>query len=384
MRPIRCELVPSPRPSLGPADREVVSSKIAEIVGRDGKVTPESFLSEAEPADSPLHRYFEWDDAAAAREHRLHQARQIVRSVVYRLVRRERAPREVTARTVLPEQRRIPPVPTCSPPHWPVPEVASSAPTGDLGAALSRVVEACGAIEGVALLGPEREALLEVAGHLAAKIPWVGARLLDDDEEVLRLLDDEPPPPDGWDDGRPACRGDCEARWPCPSCSRVVCARVGHAPDVLTCPLCGVELAYAEGKGGRRWVLRGTPGSILEPSELPMHVLNRCRPCWVAGCPHHLYLRVERDSGRIRLTHRGVPPESMGDLVHTCALDVADSSPGGVQLEVVGVALGLTRERIRQIELRTLEKCRKVSGRTGAISEDDAEGVGRDIPERFG
>ena len=54
-------------------------------------------------------------------------------------------------------------------------------------------------------------------------------------------------------------------------------------------------------------------------------------------------------------------PRMEWDAKITCALDVADL--GGSTLEEVGAAMGITRERVRQIEERTLRKL-KVTDRT--------------------
>lgn len=47
-----------------------------------GELTPEDVLKDARNPNSPLHTFFEWDDNAAAEQHRLHQARGLIRSVV--------------------------------------------------------------------------------------------------------------------------------------------------------------------------------------------------------------------------------------------------------------------------------------------------------------
>lgn len=47
-----------------------------------GELTPEDVLKDAENPNSPLHSFFEWDDGEAARQHRLAQARGLIRSVV--------------------------------------------------------------------------------------------------------------------------------------------------------------------------------------------------------------------------------------------------------------------------------------------------------------
>lgn len=69
------------------------------------------------------------------------------------------------------------------------------------------------------------------------------------------------------------------------------------------------------------------------------------RPCPFVSCRHHLFLDVSAKTGAIKLNFPGLEVE---DLAESCALDVADG--GGMKLEEVGELLGLTRERVRQIE----------------------------------
>ena len=75
------------------------------------------------------------------------------------------------------------------------------------------------------------------------------------------------------------------------------------------------------------------------------------RPCpWVA-CKHHLYLDINPRTGSIKINFPDLEP---WELKHTCALDVAER--GGITLEEVGEIMNLTRERIRQVEVRGLLK----------------------------
>lgn len=74
------------------------------------------------------------------------------------------------------------------------------------------------------------------------------------------------------------------------------------------------------------------------------------RPCPYVSCKHHLYLEVTQ-SGGIRITFPDHGPEHMSD---SCVLDVADRD--GQTLHEVGQILNLTRERIRQLEVRALSK----------------------------
>jgi hypothetical protein len=80
---------------------------------------------------------------------------------------------------------------------------------------------------------------------------------------------------------------------------------------------------------------------------------NMPRPCPFVSCEHHLYLDVNPDSGAIKLNF---PHLDVWEMAETCSLDVADR--GGITLEDVGAILNLTRERIRQVEVRGLVKIR--------------------------
>ena len=70
-----------------------------------GELTPEDVLADAKHNNSPLHRYFEWDDGFAAEQYRLSQARGLIRSVVaiYKQPEREKAPIRIAAYTRVPE-----------------------------------------------------------------------------------------------------------------------------------------------------------------------------------------------------------------------------------------------------------------------------------------
>ena len=75
------------------------------------------------------------------------------------------------------------------------------------------------------------------------------------------------------------------------------------------------------------------------------------RPCPFVSCKHHLFLDVSARTGAIKLNF---PDLDVWDMPETCALDVADR--GGTTLEEVGAIMNLTRERIRQVEVKGLAK----------------------------
>jgi hypothetical protein len=73
------------------------------------------------------------------------------------------------------------------------------------------------------------------------------------------------------------------------------------------------------------------------------------RPCPWVGCRHHLW-------------HAQPDPETVdpGDLLDTCALDVADRGEAGI--EVIGAALGVTGARASQLVLAALDSMRRHAG----------------------
>ena len=79
------------------------------------------------------------------------------------------------------------------------------------------------------------------------------------------------------------------------------------------------------------------------------------RPCPFVSCRHHLFIDVAAGSGAIKLNF---PDLEVWELRDSCALDVADR--GGVTLEDVGSIMNLTRERIRQLEIRAMAKLNAV------------------------
>jgi len=77
------------------------------------------------------------------------------------------------------------------------------------------------------------------------------------------------------------------------------------------------------------------------------------RPCPFVSCSHHLYLEVNPESGALKLNF---PHLEVDQLAETCSLDVADR--GGITLEETGAILNITRERVRQLEVRGLDAMR--------------------------
>jgi hypothetical protein len=79
--------------------------------------------------------------------------------------------------------------------------------------------------------------------------------------------------------------------------------------------------------------------------------LDGPRPCPFVSCKHHLFIDVSPRTGAIKLNF---PDLEVWDMGESCALDVADR--GGTTLEDVGAIMNLTRERIRQVEVKALAR----------------------------
>lgn len=58
----------------------------------EGALTPEQVVQAAAHPSSPLHAGFTWDDTEAARQHRLSEARRLLRSIEVRYLSREPVP----------------------------------------------------------------------------------------------------------------------------------------------------------------------------------------------------------------------------------------------------------------------------------------------------
>jgi hypothetical protein len=93
------------------------------------------------------------------------------------------------------------------------------------------------------------------------------------------------------------------------------------------------------------------PDAEVERPETRADCANGERPCPFVSCKHHLYLDVSARTGAIKLNF---PDLEVWEMTETCALDVADR--GGTTLEEVGAIMNLTRERIRQVEVKGLAK----------------------------
>jgi len=95
------------------------------------------------------------------------------------------------------------------------------------------------------------------------------------------------------------------------------------------------------------------------------------------ACKHHLYLDVNPETGSIKINFPDLEPWEMNE---TCALDVADRS--GITLEEVGEIMNLTRERIRQVEVRGLLKLKTASSFDEYSDTGEERGTGSRVDAR--
>jgi hypothetical protein len=93
------------------------------------------------------------------------------------------------------------------------------------------------------------------------------------------------------------------------------------------------------------------PEHDYDKPKMRSECVEGIRPCPFVSCKHHLYLDVSSRTGAIKLNF---PDLEVWEMTETCALDIADR--GGTTLEEVGAIMNLTRERIRQVEVKALAK----------------------------
>lgn len=94
------------------------------------------------------------------------------------------------------------------------------------------------------------------------------------------------------------------------------------------------------------------------------------RPCPFVSCVHNLYLDVQKKNGSLTLNFPDLEPSEMSE---SCALDVADR--GGTRLEDVGAYMNMTRENVRQIEIKAMSKIGNSGG--GRLLEEFIEVRGK-------
>ena len=62
---------------------QIYGECLADLTAKsNGKLIPQTILSEAQNRSSPLHDYFDWSDTVAAKKWRIHQARDLINHIV--------------------------------------------------------------------------------------------------------------------------------------------------------------------------------------------------------------------------------------------------------------------------------------------------------------
>jgi hypothetical protein len=79
----------------------------------------------------------------------------------------------------------------------------------------------------------------------------------------------------------------------------------------------------------------------------------RRRPCPFVSCRHHLYLDTT-STGGIKINFPGLEP---WEIPVSCSLDAGGR--GGMTLEEISEAMNMTRERVRQVEVKALIKLKR-------------------------
>ena len=117
--------------------------------------------------------------------------------------------------------------------------------------------------------------------------------------------------------------------------------------------IAGRRLSRAEIEEGIRLV----DDMWYDKPKMRSECIDGPRPCPFVSCKYHLYIDVNPNTGSIKINF---PDQEVWEIKQSCALDVAQQ--GGITLEEVGEILNLTRERIRQVEVRGLAKLKEAGG----------------------
>lgn len=96
---------------------------------------------------------------------------------------------------------------------------------------------------------------------------------------------------------------------------------------------------------------------------------ERTGPCPWVGCPAHLYLDVTA-CGSVKINFPDLEPL---EIEEPCVLRLAEC--GEMTLEEVGARMNLTRERVRQVEVRALIQLRRRPGMERPEVETDRPGA---------
>lgn len=176
-------------------------------------------------------------------------------------------------------------------------------------------------------------------------------------DEISEELDDDDTPEEAEAERSPA-------RW-----SRAAARRQG-IPSKKTLPVRRItQLELAAGRAELQALGADEPydrpKTRADCSRVP-------RPCPYVACKYSLFLDVS-DTGSIILNFPHLEPGQMPPE-QSCALDLADR--GAMTLEDIAVVTNLTRERIRQIELKALIRRARPAAIAMGLGPEDAAALG--------
>lgn len=156
---------------------------------------------------------------------------------------------------------------------------------------------------------------------------------------------------------RPKIRGECQ--W-CPVCQLVRDSKSDGLDSLAK---------QALEKAGRP---RTTRRNRLVCGHKRMEAIWHSRPCVFIACKYGLYLDVS-GTGSIVLNFPHLEPGQL-PADQSCSLDLAER--GEMTLEDIATATNLTRERIRQIELKALTNRARTTALEMGLTAEDAATIG--------
>lgn len=206
--------------------------------------------------------------------------------------------------------------------------------------------------------------------EVCARHGWVGRRAFQEDRHDLCEAPDELPLEDDDSDEVEAESGEDdeddedESRW-----SRASARRRGIPPKKTLAVRRITQLELAAGRAELQAI--GADEPYWRPTTRG-DCAKVARPCPYVACSKNLYLDVS-ETGSIILNFPHLEPGQM-PADRSCAIDLAEHGP--MTLEEIAVVTNLTRERIRQIELKALVRRARPAAVAMGLGPEDAAAIG--------
>lgn len=189
----------------------------------------------------------------------------------------------------------------------------------------------------------------------------------DDQDEDSADADDEPSVP--VDDDAPEVDDDADAIDPDERWSRAAARRKGIPPKKTLAVRRITQLELAAGRAELQAIGADAP---YDRPKTRGDCARVARPCPYVACKYSLYLDVS-ETGSIILNFPHLEPGEMPPH-QSCALDLAER--GAMTLEDIAVVTNLTRERIRQVELKALVRKARPAAVAHGLGPEDAAALG--------